>query len=150
LLQTAGWQVAAPEARRALEDAAARLAKAGIVLADRNSDPAIEEVEGAISGAMELTRTINAWEGRWPLNTYRNCDKPKSGSWAPGALYLGDGGSTFACRLRPDEVGVADRVLIARLLDEVAEQQQVIAGQGTVTSKETAPSRTDELREHGI
>jgi hypothetical protein len=49
-----------------------------------------------------------------------------------------------------DDLSPAElRVLIARLLDEVAEQQ-VIAGQGTVTSKETAPSRTDELREHGI
>ncbi|HJU15423.1 MAG TPA: amidase, partial [Stellaceae bacterium] len=77
LLQTAGWEVAAPEARSALENAAARLAKAGIALADRNSDPAIEEVEGAIFGALEATRTINAWEGRWPLNTYRNRDRSK-------------------------------------------------------------------------
>ncbi|MGH7112498.1 MAG: amidase family protein, partial [Stellaceae bacterium] len=44
LLQTAGWEAAAPEARRVLENAAARLAKAGIALTDRNADPAIEEV----------------------------------------------------------------------------------------------------------
>jgi hypothetical protein len=78
LLQTAGWEVAVPDARRALEDTAARLAKAGIALADRNSDRAIEEVEGAISDALELTRTINAWEGRWPLSTYGTAIKASS------------------------------------------------------------------------
>jgi Asp-tRNA(Asn)/Glu-tRNA(Gln) amidotransferase A subunit family amidase len=78
LLQTAGWEVAVPDARRALEDTAARLAKAGIALADRNSDRAIEEVEGAISDALELTRTINAWEGRWPLSTYGTVIKASS------------------------------------------------------------------------
>jgi len=37
----------------------------------------IEEVEGAIADAAPLTRTINAWEGRWPLNTYRDRDASK-------------------------------------------------------------------------
>ena len=49
--------------------------------ANRHADPVIAEVEGAISDAAELTRAINAWEGRWPLNTYRNRDASKlSGS----------------------------------------------------------------------
>jgi Asp-tRNA(Asn)/Glu-tRNA(Gln) amidotransferase A subunit family amidase len=74
MLQTSGWEIAAPEARRAFEAAAARLAEAGIVLADRHADPVIAEIEDAISDAAELTRAINAWEGRWPLNTYRNRD----------------------------------------------------------------------------
>lgn len=77
LLQTAGWDVAVPEARQAFDAAAAQLAKAGIAITDRGADPAIEEVEEAISDAMELTRAINAWEGRWPLNTYRNRDPSK-------------------------------------------------------------------------
>src|SRR4051812_1269594 len=74
VLQTSGWEIAAPEARRAFETAAARLAAAGIALADRHADPVIAEVEDAISDAAELTRTINAWEERWPLNTYRDRD----------------------------------------------------------------------------
>jgi len=46
--------------------------------ADRRADPAIEEVEEAISDAAGLTRAINAWEGRWPLNTYaRDMDRNK-------------------------------------------------------------------------
>jgi Asp-tRNA(Asn)/Glu-tRNA(Gln) amidotransferase A subunit family amidase len=81
VLQTSGWEIAPPEARRAFETAAARLAEAGIAVADRHADPAIEEVEGAISDAAALTRAINAWEGRWPLNTYRDRDASKlSGS----------------------------------------------------------------------
>src|SRR5438552_1935158 len=43
VLQTAGWEDAAPDARHAFETAAARLAEAGIALADRRSDPVIEE-----------------------------------------------------------------------------------------------------------
>jgi Asp-tRNA(Asn)/Glu-tRNA(Gln) amidotransferase A subunit family amidase len=77
VLQTSGWEEAAPEARAAFAAAAARLAAAGITLADRHADPVIEEVEGAIADAAQLTRTINAWEGRWPLNTYRDRDATK-------------------------------------------------------------------------
>ncbi len=77
VLQTAGWETAAPEARRALETATARLAQAGITVADRRADLAVEEVETGIADALELTRAINTWEGRWPLNTYRNRDRSK-------------------------------------------------------------------------
>jgi Asp-tRNA(Asn)/Glu-tRNA(Gln) amidotransferase A subunit family amidase len=77
VLQTAGWEDAEPEARQAFETAAARLAEAGIALADRRSDPVIEAVEVAIADAAGLTRAINAWEGRWPLNTYRDRDPGK-------------------------------------------------------------------------
>jgi Asp-tRNA(Asn)/Glu-tRNA(Gln) amidotransferase A subunit family amidase len=44
VLQTAGREDAAPDARRAFETAAARLAEAGIALADRRSDPVINEL----------------------------------------------------------------------------------------------------------
>jgi hypothetical protein len=37
-------------------------------------------------------------------------DNPKSGSWVPEASDFEDGGSTFACWLRPAGVGAADRV----------------------------------------
>ena len=40
VLQTSGWEDAAPNARAAFESAAARLAKAGIELADRHADRA--------------------------------------------------------------------------------------------------------------
>ena len=72
VLRTAGWQVASSDARNVFEETIGRLAKANITIADRHADPDIEATEAAIFDAMESTRSINAWEGRWPLNTYRN------------------------------------------------------------------------------
>jgi Asp-tRNA(Asn)/Glu-tRNA(Gln) amidotransferase A subunit family amidase len=77
VLRTAGWEVATQEARHALETTVKHLARAGIAMADRDADPRIEEAEAAIFDAVALTRAINAWEGRWPLNTYRNRDAGK-------------------------------------------------------------------------
>jgi Asp-tRNA(Asn)/Glu-tRNA(Gln) amidotransferase A subunit family amidase len=77
VLQTADCEAATPDAWHVFETTVERLAKAGVAMADRHADPAIEEVEGAIFSALALTRTINAWEGRWPLNTYRNRDASK-------------------------------------------------------------------------
>lgn len=90
LLQTAGWAVAEPDARRALLDAVQQLAAAGIAISDRQTDPAIEEVEAAIADAAELTRIINAWEGRWPLNTYRERDAGKLSRSALERLALAE------------------------------------------------------------
>jgi hypothetical protein len=60
VLQTSGWEIAAPEARRVFEAAAARLAEAGVALADRHADPVIAEFEGAIL-AHGFGQTIH-WE----------------------------------------------------------------------------------------
>jgi Asp-tRNA(Asn)/Glu-tRNA(Gln) amidotransferase A subunit family amidase len=110
LLQTAGWEAAVPEARHAFESAAGRLAEAGIALADRHADPIISAVEDAISDAAELTRAINAWEGRWPLNTYRNRDAGKLSKSAlerlatAEAMTLADYGAAIARRQRHREI----------------------------------------------
>jgi Asp-tRNA(Asn)/Glu-tRNA(Gln) amidotransferase A subunit family amidase len=78
VLETAGWQKATEEAKQGLRDARGRLAAAGIEVADRTTDKAIEGVEAAISNAWTLSLGINAWEGRWPLNTYAR-DMDRSG-----------------------------------------------------------------------
>jgi Asp-tRNA(Asn)/Glu-tRNA(Gln) amidotransferase A subunit family amidase len=109
VLQTAGWEDAAPDARAAFESAAARLAKAGIELADRHADPVIDAVERAIADAAPLTRTINAWEGRWPLNTYRDRDASKLSRPAldrlalAEAMTLAEYGAAIAVRQRNRE-----------------------------------------------
>ena len=109
VLQTSGWEEAASAARAAFEAAAARLAAAGIALADRHADPVIEEVEGAITDAAPLTRRINAWEGRWPLNTYRDRDASKLSRSAlerlatAEAMTLADYGAAIALRQRNRE-----------------------------------------------
>ena len=43
----------------------------------RADDPDIEALEQALTDALPLTMAINAWEGRWPLNTYADIDASK-------------------------------------------------------------------------
>jgi Asp-tRNA(Asn)/Glu-tRNA(Gln) amidotransferase A subunit family amidase len=75
---------ATDEAKEALRQARERLAAAGIALMDRDSDDAVAAVESTIAAASRLTTGINAWEGRWPLNTYaRDLDRSRM---TPAAL----------------------------------------------------------------
>ncbi|NKB22510.1 MAG: amidase [Alphaproteobacteria bacterium] len=78
LLQTAGWETATDDAKQQLQSARETLESAGITVIDRASNAAVEAAEEAISDANPLSRDINAWEGRWPLNTYaRDMDASK-------------------------------------------------------------------------
>lgn len=88
-LDTDGWEKATPGAKAELERAVEELAKAGVEIVDRKSDPKIEAAEKAIAGAMQLSMTINAWEGRWPLNTFdRDLDSSKLSQSAHDRLKL--------------------------------------------------------------
>jgi Asp-tRNA(Asn)/Glu-tRNA(Gln) amidotransferase A subunit family amidase len=71
LLETAGWAVATQESKDRLADAVERIRGAGVEIVSRQDDRAIGELEDAISRAEPLSRRINNWEGRWPLNAYR-------------------------------------------------------------------------------
>jgi Asp-tRNA(Asn)/Glu-tRNA(Gln) amidotransferase A subunit family amidase len=75
MLETAGWAVALPAARECLEAAVGRIRDAGIEIATRYTDNAVAELETAIADANPLSRKINNWEGRWPLNVYRERDR---------------------------------------------------------------------------
>ena len=77
MLETDGWAAASDEAKAALGAATARLGAAGVAIVGRRDDPALAAMETALSGAEALVRRINAWEGRWPLNTYREIDASK-------------------------------------------------------------------------
>jgi Asp-tRNA(Asn)/Glu-tRNA(Gln) amidotransferase A subunit family amidase len=74
LLETAAWAGAEPAAQQCLKDAVARLRQAGVEVATRHDDEMIAAVETAIADAAPVSMSINDWEGRWPLNTYRNRD----------------------------------------------------------------------------
>jgi Asp-tRNA(Asn)/Glu-tRNA(Gln) amidotransferase A subunit family amidase len=91
LLETAGWDAATPDAQAALQAAVATLAAAGIAIVGRRDDPALAAIETAIAEAEALTRQINAWEGRWPLNTYRNIDAGKLSRPALERLKMAEG-----------------------------------------------------------
>jgi Asp-tRNA(Asn)/Glu-tRNA(Gln) amidotransferase A subunit family amidase len=82
VLETGGWSHASDSARRAFAEAKLRLARFDVELKHRTDDADIEAVETAIADALALTLAINAWEGRWPLNTYADLDATKL---SPGA-----------------------------------------------------------------
>jgi len=91
LLETGGWSAATEDAKAQLRRAARALADAGIAIVDRVGDPSIEAVELAIASALPLTMEINAWEGRWPLNTYaRDMDRARLSEFALGRLQAGN------------------------------------------------------------
>lgn len=91
LLQTAGWTDASDEARQALRDTCRRMEKAGIEIIDRTTDKEVAIVESMILNAYALTMDINAWEGRWPLNTYaRDMERSNLSKNAQGRLSAGN------------------------------------------------------------
>jgi Asp-tRNA(Asn)/Glu-tRNA(Gln) amidotransferase A subunit family amidase len=77
LLETDGWAVASVASREALAGAAAKLISAGVAVATRRDSEKVAAAEAAIEGARELSIRINAWESRWPINTYRARDAGK-------------------------------------------------------------------------
>ena len=70
VLETDGWEKATPGSKAAFAAARAKLKSAGVVLASRRDSEQIAAAESAIQGARELSMDINAWESRWPINTY--------------------------------------------------------------------------------
>jgi Asp-tRNA(Asn)/Glu-tRNA(Gln) amidotransferase A subunit family amidase len=69
-LETGGWKATTEGARKAFEAARERLAKTGVEIKSRKDDADLDATEKLIDDAQALTLAINAWEGRWPLNTY--------------------------------------------------------------------------------
>lgn len=77
VLQTPGWDKASDDARAAFEAVAGRLREKGVRLISRRDAPYVEEIEQLLPRCLPLTRDINAWESRWPLNTYIERDASK-------------------------------------------------------------------------
>lgn len=74
LLETGGWSATTEGARKAFAEAKQKLAATGVELKSRADDPDIEAAEKHLVDALPLTHSINAFEGRWPLNTYAALD----------------------------------------------------------------------------
>jgi Asp-tRNA(Asn)/Glu-tRNA(Gln) amidotransferase A subunit family amidase len=72
VLETSGWALAPEAAKAAFVDARARLQAARVPLLDRRNDVLIADIETALGRAGAITDAVNAWEWRWPLNTYRD------------------------------------------------------------------------------
>jgi Asp-tRNA(Asn)/Glu-tRNA(Gln) amidotransferase A subunit family amidase len=55
-----------------LEDAVERLRIANVTIIHRRNNDLVAALETELAKALDLTISINAWESRWPLNTYRD------------------------------------------------------------------------------
>jgi Asp-tRNA(Asn)/Glu-tRNA(Gln) amidotransferase A subunit family amidase len=72
VFETSGWEKTSAGARESFAAARKRLERLGVALADRRSDPKIEQAEQALLEATPLTFQIFEWELRWPLGAYAN------------------------------------------------------------------------------
>ena len=77
VLETGGWSATTEGARKAFAAAKDKLAKAGIDDQVAPTIPTSRRPSRPIADAQPLTLAINAWEGRWPLNTYADLDAGK-------------------------------------------------------------------------
>ena len=78
VLETGGWRPYHRRRAQGIRERQRKLAKIGVELKSCADDPDIETLEKAIADAQPLTLAINAWEGRWPLNTYADLDASKA------------------------------------------------------------------------
>jgi Asp-tRNA(Asn)/Glu-tRNA(Gln) amidotransferase A subunit family amidase len=115
-LQTAGWKVAETEAKQRLQDAVARLKALGVEVITRDSEPKLAAAETAIENANAVSMSINDWEGRWPLNTYRVRDAGKL-----SALALERLASAEAMSLEDYRRLIAERARIRAVYAALAE-----------------------------
>ncbi len=76
-LETGGWRDASDAAKTAALEARRHLEKQGVEIIDRNTSVEAANVERLVENALALSYRINAWESRWPLNTYRDRDETK-------------------------------------------------------------------------
>lgn len=70
VLQTAGFSSLDLDTAHAFAGFKEKLTRQGIALHTSDTSPAVRAVEDAVADAGTLSRKINAWEFRWPLNTY--------------------------------------------------------------------------------
>ena len=71
MLRTGGWDNASEGAKAALAHVRGQFSRAEIAIIDAEGSELVSDVEDAIANALDLSRGITGWEGRWPLNTYK-------------------------------------------------------------------------------
>lgn len=81
LLRTAGWAETEAGAKQALATIADRLRGEGVELFMGDNHPGVAGLEQALARSMPASLKLNAWDMRWPLNTYRDRDATKISSY---------------------------------------------------------------------
>jgi len=109
-LKTPGWDIAVDGARKVLNDALALLSVAGVTIISADTDSDVTRIEKLLPESLPLTRRINAWESRWPLNTYVDKDESKLSNGLVERLHEAEGMSVDDYRhdiLRREEIRAA-------------------------------------------
>jgi Asp-tRNA(Asn)/Glu-tRNA(Gln) amidotransferase A subunit family amidase len=86
VLRTAGWPEADPGAKRALAMLIDRLHGEGVELFMGDNHAGVAAVEQALVRSLAASLQLNAWDMRWPLNTYRDRDASKVSTVMLGRL----------------------------------------------------------------
>jgi len=76
-LETTGWSKVSPALQSAMQEAFAKLSAKGIEIINRSMNADVAAAEEAITDALRITREVNCWESRWPLNIYAERDVTK-------------------------------------------------------------------------
>jgi Asp-tRNA(Asn)/Glu-tRNA(Gln) amidotransferase A subunit family amidase len=76
-LETTGWSKVSPAIKSAMEQAFAKLTARGVEIVNRSMSADVAAAEDAITDALRVTREVNCWESRWPLNIYAERDASK-------------------------------------------------------------------------
>jgi Asp-tRNA(Asn)/Glu-tRNA(Gln) amidotransferase A subunit family amidase len=77
VLETAGWNRAAPESKYQLDKVVTRLRAAGVEIRARHNDDKVAALETELLNAAELSHRCNGWEARWFINDMRARDESK-------------------------------------------------------------------------
>jgi Asp-tRNA(Asn)/Glu-tRNA(Gln) amidotransferase A subunit family amidase len=77
VLETAGWNRAAVEAKYQLDKLVTRVRSAGVEIRTRHNDDNVAALEAELVDAAELSHRCNGWETRWFLRDMRDRDASK-------------------------------------------------------------------------
>jgi Asp-tRNA(Asn)/Glu-tRNA(Gln) amidotransferase A subunit family amidase len=117
VLETEGWRQATPEAKAAFTTTVDRIGAAGVAIARATDCGPVAKIESALANAMAMVTAINAWDMRWPLNTYRNRDSGKMSEALLAQLAIAEAMTLDDYRARLTERAQM-RGLYAALADE--------------------------------
>jgi Asp-tRNA(Asn)/Glu-tRNA(Gln) amidotransferase A subunit family amidase len=76
-LETVGWSKVSADLKAEMGRVFVKLSVAGIEIVNRSMTADIAAVEEALTRALSVTREVNCWESRWPLNIYAERDASK-------------------------------------------------------------------------
>jgi len=117
IVETAGWSGATDEARAQFAKSIDSIEHRGVRIIRHHNHSAVRALEETIINARPLANTINAWEMRWPLNTYRDRDAAKV-----SLVMLERLGQAEAMTIDQYRAAIAERENVRRLYSQLREE----------------------------